>query len=75
MKIPKRAPPITEEYREMIRKLHEYAEKNLCPKCKLYKPYDREDPDASICIHYDCSAPEFKHFEEKLKDGEKDGYT
>jgi len=33
-----------------------------CEACQLNKPYDSDDPDASICIHYDCFAPEFKHF-------------
>jgi hypothetical protein len=45
--------------------------KPSCDSCKLNRSYDPDDPDASICIHYDCFAPEFKHFEEKLKDGEK----
>ena len=33
-----------------------------CPGCIFDNPYDPEDPDASICIHYDCDAPDFKHF-------------
>jgi hypothetical protein len=32
MRIPKRAPPVTEEYRETIRKLHEHPDKS--EKCK-----------------------------------------
>jgi len=52
------------------RRLTAMGEKS-CENCRLNRPYDPNDPDASICIHYDCSAPEFKHFEEKLKDGEK----
>jgi uncharacterized protein with PIN domain len=47
------------------------TDKKSCENCQLYRPYDPEDPDASICIHYDCFAPDYIHFlprKEKLDD-------
>ena len=49
MKVPKRAPPITPEYREMIKRLHEPLVIHPCPKCGSEMQKDDE--------HWYCQNP------------------